>query len=85
MINYFILSLHYQIICTYLPQQKLINSITALVTSIGPIATLNVPEPKFMEKFFPYAHKYSRSVMDLVTLYVSCFFCIHDSFCIVLK
>ena len=51
---------------------------------MGPIAPVNEPEPKFMETFFPYAHKYSRSVVDLVTLYVS-FFCIHDSFCIVLK
>ena len=25
---------------------------------------------KIMEKFFPYASKYARSVMDLVTLYV---------------
>ena len=43
---------------------------------MGPIGTGNVPEPQFMEKFFPYAHKYSRSVMDLVTLYVSFFVCI---------
>ena len=54
----------------YLPKQKLINSFTAIVTVTSVVGTGNVAEPQFMEKFFPYAHKYSRSVMDLVMLYV---------------
>jgi hypothetical protein len=56
----------------YLPKQKLINSFTAIVT-VTSVGTGNVPEPQFMEKFFPYAHMYSRSVMDLLTLYVRFF------------
>ena len=42
-----------------------------ILDSIAPTSTSNSNEPKGMEKCFPYANKYAKSVMDLITLYVS--------------
>ena len=44
-----------------------------IILSQSPTTDADKISKKIMENFFPYASKYARSVMDLVTLYVRFF------------
>ena len=42
-----------------------------ILDSIAPSSTTKSNEPQRMEKCFPYVNKTAKSVVDLITLYVS--------------